>query len=66
MSVVAAVSGVSSPSCDSKHKQHKQQQQQQQSEAVWCLTKGSPEAVLPLLDPATVPEWYTSKHRYTA
>jgi hypothetical protein len=62
MSVVAAVSGVSSSSANSGSSL-RQQQQQQQCEAVWCLTKGSPEAVLPLLDPATVPEWYTSKHR---
>ncbi len=29
---------------------------------VWCLTKGSPESILPLLDPSSIPSWYEDKY----
>ncbi|CAM9371373.1 unnamed protein product, partial [Discosporangium mesarthrocarpum] len=33
---------------------------------VWCLTKGSPESLFPLLNQASVPAWYASEYRRLA
>ncbi len=32
-------------------------------DGIWCLTKGSPESILPLLEPSSIPPWYENKYK---